>query len=67
MPLLFTNPLGFWALLGIPVVVLIHFLQRQSQVLPATTLFLLALFFFFLCVPLIDTVFSFSYILRASH
>ncbi|MDF1656949.1 MAG: VWA domain-containing protein [Verrucomicrobiales bacterium] len=41
MPLLFTNPAGLWALLGIPIVILIHFLQRQSQVLPSSTLFLL--------------------------
>ncbi|MEM9016989.1 MAG: BatA domain-containing protein [Verrucomicrobiota bacterium] len=41
MPILFSNPLGFWALLGIPAVLLIHFLQRQSQVLPSSTLFLL--------------------------
>lgn len=41
MPLLLTNPLGLWALLGIPAVILIHFLQRQSQILPASTLFLL--------------------------
>lgn len=41
MPLLFTNPAGLWALLGIPVVILIHFLQRQSKELPSSTLFLL--------------------------
>jgi hypothetical protein len=41
MPFFFSNPTGFWALLGIPVILLIHFLQRQSQTLPASTLFLL--------------------------
>jgi len=41
MPFFFSNPAGFWALLGIPVILLIHFLQRQSQTLPASTLFLL--------------------------
>lgn len=41
MPVFFSNPAGFWALLGIPVILLIHFLQRQSQRLPASTLFLL--------------------------
>ncbi|MFC7336304.1 BatA domain-containing protein [Haloferula chungangensis] len=35
------NPLGLWALLGIPAVLAIHFLQRQAVVLPITTLFLL--------------------------
>lgn len=35
------NPLGLWALLGIPVVIAIHFLQRKSIVLPISTLFLL--------------------------
>ena len=37
----FANPLGFWALLGIPAILLIHFLQRQSQLLTVSTLFLL--------------------------
>ncbi|NLT70163.1 MAG: hypothetical protein GXX91_05655 [Verrucomicrobiaceae bacterium] len=41
MPVLFANPLGFWALLGIPAVLLIHFLQRESRRLPVSTLFLL--------------------------
>lgn len=41
MPLIFANPLGFWALLGIPAVLLIHFLQRESRRLPVSTLFLL--------------------------
>jgi hypothetical protein len=35
------NPAGLWALLGIPAVLAIHFLQRQSVVLPVSTLFLL--------------------------
>ena len=35
------NPAGLWALLGIPAVLAIHFLQRQAQVLPVSTLFLL--------------------------
>lgn len=42
MNLVVTNPLGFLALLGIPAVVLIHFLQRQARVIPISTLFLLA-------------------------
>ncbi|HRX53702.1 MAG TPA: BatA and WFA domain-containing protein [Verrucomicrobiales bacterium] len=37
----FANPLGFWALLGIPAILLIHFLQRQSRVVTVSTLFLL--------------------------
>lgn len=37
----FGNPLGFLALLGIPAVLAIHFLQQKSQRLPVTTLFLL--------------------------
>ncbi|NNM28544.1 MAG: hypothetical protein HKO57_03425, partial [Akkermansiaceae bacterium] len=41
MNLIITNPLGFWALLGIPAVILIHFLQRQARVIPISTLFLL--------------------------
>lgn len=35
------NPAGLWALLGIPAVLAIHFLQRQAVVLPISTLFLL--------------------------
>ncbi len=35
------NPAGLWALLGIPAVLAIHFLQRQSVILPLSTLFLL--------------------------
>ncbi len=41
MPLVFANPLGFWALLGLPTVLLIHLLQRQSQTFPISTLFML--------------------------
>jgi len=41
MPVTFANIAGFWALLGIPAVLLIHFLQRQSRELPVSTLFLL--------------------------
>jgi len=37
----FANQLGLWALVGIPIVVLIHFLQRQSQEVTISTLFLL--------------------------
>lgn len=35
------NPTGLLALLGIPAVLAIHFLQRQAVVLPVSTLFLL--------------------------
>lgn len=41
MPVIFANPLGFLALLGIPAILLIHFLQRESRKLPISTLFLL--------------------------
>lgn len=41
MPFLFTNPIGFLALLGIPIILLIHLLQRKSRKLPSSTLFLL--------------------------
>ena len=41
MPFSFTNPLGFWALLGIPAILLIHFLQQRSTVVTISTLFLL--------------------------
>ncbi|MBB5035779.1 vWA domain-containing protein [Prosthecobacter dejongeii] len=37
----FTYPLALWALLGIPVVLAIHFLQRRSRRVTVTTLFLL--------------------------
>ena len=38
---MFANPLGLLALLGIPAVLAIHFLQRKSVSLPISTLFLL--------------------------
>ena len=41
MGLSFGNPLGFLALLGIPAVIAIHFLQRRSRQLTVSTLFLL--------------------------
>lgn len=41
MPILFANPAGLWALLGIPVILLIHFLQRESRRVEVSTLFLL--------------------------
>lgn len=41
MPIIFATPLGFLALLGIPAILLIHFLQRESRRLPVSTLFLL--------------------------
>jgi hypothetical protein len=41
MPIGFANPWGLLALLGLPVVLAIHFLQRRRRVIPATTLFLL--------------------------
>jgi len=41
MPIVFANPLGFLALLGIPAILLIHLLQRQSQTFPISTLFML--------------------------
>ncbi len=37
----FTNPWGFLALLGIPAILLIHFLQRRERPAVVTTLFLL--------------------------
>ena len=37
----FGNPLGFLALLGIPAVLAIHFLQRRSRQAVVSTLFLL--------------------------
>ncbi len=39
---MFANPFGLLALLGIPAVLAIHFLQRKSISLPVSTLFLLA-------------------------
>jgi hypothetical protein len=40
MPI-FTNPAGFWALLGVPAVVAVHFLQQRSRTHITSTLFLL--------------------------
>ena len=40
MDLSFANPAGFWALLALPVVLGIHFLQRQSRRVVTSTLFL---------------------------
>src|SRR5690349_20650245 len=37
----FGNLLGFWALLGVPVILAIHFLQRESRQVVTSTLFLL--------------------------
>jgi len=39
--LTFSNTMGLWALAGIPIILLIHFLQRQSQKVTISTLFLL--------------------------
>ena len=41
MQLIFLNPWGWLALLGIPAVLLIHLLQRKARAIPITTLFLL--------------------------
>ena len=41
MNLIFTNPWGFLALLGIPLLVLIYYLRRQAKVVTVSTLFLL--------------------------
>ncbi len=41
MSLTFSNPAALWSLLGIPAVIAIHFLQRRSQRVVSTTLFLL--------------------------
>ncbi|WP_411825287.1 vWA domain-containing protein [Luteolibacter sp. AS25] len=38
---MFANPLGLLALLGLPIVLAIHFLQRKSITIPVSTLFLL--------------------------
>ncbi len=38
---LFANPAGLWALLGVPVVLAIHFLQQRSRQLVTSTWFLL--------------------------
>ncbi len=39
--LIFTNFYGLWALIGIPAVLIIHFLQRRAKVEIVSTLFLL--------------------------
>ncbi len=41
MTALFVNPWGLLALIGVPVVVAIHFLQRRHREIPISTLFLL--------------------------
>jgi len=41
MHLIFSNPAGWWALLGIPALVIIHILQRKSRQVDITTMFLL--------------------------
>ena len=41
MPLTFANPLGLLALLGVPAVLAIHYLQRRTRTIPVSTLFLL--------------------------
>lgn len=41
MSVTLANTWGLWALLGLPAVVAIHFLQRRNRRVPATTLFLL--------------------------
>ncbi len=40
MPTSFANPAGFWVLLGVPVILLWHFLQRRRAPWPISTLFL---------------------------
>ena len=40
MNITFANLAGFWALLGLPVVLAIHFLQRESRRIVTSTLFL---------------------------
>ncbi len=40
MLLTFANPAGFWALLGVPAILAIHFLQRESRRVVTSTLFL---------------------------
>lgn len=41
MPIILTNLVGLWALLGIPAILLIHLLQRRASPLTINTLFLL--------------------------
>src|ERR1043165_3348306 len=40
MPI-FANPLGLWALLGLPVILAIHFLQQRARVARTSTWFLI--------------------------
>jgi hypothetical protein len=39
--LLLGNPAGAWALLAVPALVAVHFLQERTRIFPASTLFLL--------------------------
>jgi hypothetical protein len=41
MPFLLSNPAGLWALLALPVILAIHFLQERSRKVRTSTLFLL--------------------------
>lgn len=41
MPLTFANPMGLLALLALPAVLAIHFLQRRTRTIPVSTLFLI--------------------------
>lgn len=41
MPSFFANPAALWVLAGIPLILLIHFLQRKARRFPVSTLFLL--------------------------
>ncbi len=41
MPLVFGNPWGLLALLAIPIIIALHFLQQETRRTPVTTLFLL--------------------------
>lgn len=41
MALILANPLGFWALVGVPLILLVHFLQRKERPAVLTTRFLL--------------------------
>ena len=47
MDLVFGNPNALWALLGIPAVLAVHFLQRKAKTTPVTTLFLIEQVFYF--------------------
>src|ERR1044072_7329739 len=40
MPI-FANPLGLWALLGLPVILAVHFLQQRARVARTSTWFLI--------------------------